>query len=186
MIIGITGTNGSGKTIVCKYFIDRGFEYFSLSDILRNKMKEQNVAITRESLRQLGNELREKYGPGILAELLLPHIKDKDNVVVDSIRNIYEIEKFRKNLHNFVLIGVDAPVEVRYLRVRERSREGETFQMTLEEFIESENKEKSGNIFHQQIDKCLSFADVLIINDGTVEELYSKLEKICKERLHIF
>jgi len=186
MIIGITGTNGSGKTVVCKYFVEKGFEYYSLSDILRERLRLQNLPITRENLRRLGNELREEHGPAILAELLLPYIKDKANVVIDSIRNIYEIEKFRESLHNFVLIGVDAPVEVRYLRVKERSREGETLQMTLEEFIESENKEKSENVLHQQIDKCLSFADILVINDGTMEELYSELEKVYREKLQFF
>jgi len=63
MIIGLTGKNGSGKTAVSEYLQSRGFEYYSLSDEIRREIRGRGLEITREILIDVGNELREKFGP---------------------------------------------------------------------------------------------------------------------------
>jgi dephospho-CoA kinase len=51
MIIGLTGKNGSGKTEVSEYLKNRGFEYHSLSDEIRNEIRRRGLEITREVVR---------------------------------------------------------------------------------------------------------------------------------------
>ena len=74
MIIGLTGKNGSGKTEVSEYLKSRGFEYHSLSDEIRDEIRRRGLEITREVLIEVGNDLREKFGPGVLAERILSNL----------------------------------------------------------------------------------------------------------------
>ena len=178
MIIGFTGKNGAGKTMVVEYLKSKEFETFSLSDILREEIKKKNLAEERENLIKIGNELREKHGPGILAKLALDKVKGKNKIAIDSIRNLYEVEELKKN-KDFILIGIDAPVELRYKRIIERKRVGEN--MSLEQFIEIEEKENSEDEKKQQLNKCLELADKIIENIGGVEELQQKMDSILKK-----
>jgi dephospho-CoA kinase len=97
--------------------------------------------------------------------------------VVDSIRNAAEVAYLR-GLGDFFLIGVDAPVEIRFERARLRGRNESA--ATLEEFRAKEAEELRGGETGQQLEACLRLADVLIVNDGTLEELERKLGEALK------
>lgn len=180
MIIGITGKNAAGKGEAAKYFEKKGFEYFSLSDVIRDELKEKGIEPARENLISHGNHLREKHGAGVLAKKIISKIKNDS--VVDSIRNPEEIMQLRK-LKEFILIGIDAPVEIRFKRSLKRARAGDA--KTLEEFKAIEEKENFKNTTGQQLDKCISMADKVIINDGSLEELHGKLGGILHEKANL-
>ena len=173
-LIGLTGLNASGKGTAAEYFRQKGFAYYSLSDIVRDYATEKGLDHSRENLIVCGNELREKFGPSVLAERALKKIKKdrSSKAVVDSIRNIFEIEELRK-ISEFLLIGVDAPVEVRFERSKTRGRTG--FETSLDDFVKIELKENSADPKKQQLFDCLKLADKTINNDGTVDELEEEL-----------
>lgn len=175
MIIGLTGKNGAGKTKVANYLKLKGFEFISLSDILREEAKKEGIDEKRENLHIIGNKLRKKYGSGILAVRALEKIKFGKDYCVDSIRNPAEIAEFRK-ISNFLLIGVDTQIELRYKRVLRRNRIGEN--ISFEKFKELEEIENSHDEEKQQLNKCLEMADKIIENNGIVEELYKKIDEI--------
>lgn len=184
MIIGLTGKNASGKGETASYLTDKGFIYLSLSDELREEAKEKNIQSTRENLISLGNELRKKFGSNYLSSKINKKIAEdeKSKFVVDSIRNPAEINELRKN-KNFVLVGIDAPIALRFERAKARGRLGEA--STLQHFIKLEERENFNKSSNQQLDKCLKMADNKIINDGSINELHKKidnlLEKLKKE-----
>lgn len=181
MLIGLTGTNGAGKGEVAKYLKKKGLAYFSLSDILREELNKKGLEISRENLQNLGNELRKKFGSGVLAEKAIEKIKD--NTLIDSIRNPKEIEKLRefasKSGIDFFLLSVDAPVELRFKRLKKRGRLESA--ETLEEFKKREQLEMGKEVYQQQLDTCMKMADYFIVNDGTLEELFDKVDKILEE-----
>jgi len=172
-LVGLTGTNGAGKGEVAAYFQKKGYAYISLSDIIREELKNRGLETSRDNLIACGNELREKYGPDILARRAAEKISGP--TVIDSLRHPKEVE-YLKTLGNFVLLAVDAPVETRFERARKRGRNESV--STLEEFRQKENLEKSGQINGQQLEACMRLADLTIINDGTLEELWQKLEAV--------
>lgn len=174
MIIGLTGANASGKGEAADYLKSKGFEYYSLSDVLRKEAKARGIGLSRENLIRLGNELREKNGPSVLANAVIKKLKDKGNYIIDSIRNPFEIKAFRK-LRDFILIGLDAPQEIRFRRIVSRNRPGDPG--TLEEFAEKERKENIGRDTNQQLENCLRLADTLIINDSSLKGLYRKIDE---------
>jgi dephospho-CoA kinase len=174
IIIGLTGANASGKGEAASYLKSKGFEYYSLSDILREEAKARKIELSRENLIRLGNEVREKNGPSVLADLVTKKIKDQNNCVIDSIRNPFEIKALKK-LNDFTLLGIDAPVEMRFKRAVARNRPGDP--ETLEEFVEKEKKENTTGFANQQLENCLRLADILIINDSDLEDFYKKIDE---------
>lgn len=176
LIIGLTGPNASGKGAVAEYLKEKGFAYHSLSDIIRDETRKLRIKPTRENLIRLGNELRKNFGPGILAKSV-KHYLDGKREIVDSIRNPFEIQELRK-LPDFVLLGIDAPVRVRFERSLERKRKGDA--KTLRDFMLKESKENKPDKNNQQLYGCLKKADTVIINSGSLADLYNKIDKFLK------
>jgi len=180
MFLGFTGPNASGKGEAIKYLVEKKkFISFSLSDIIREEARKRGLEVTRDNLIAIGNELREKEGPSILAKRTILKIKNAPQAVVDSIRNPYEVEELRKNLKDFKLIGITADVKTRFERAKARKRTGDG--ETLKEFIEKEEKENSTDKNAQQLNKCFEMADFKIDNSGSLEELYWKIDGILNE-----
>jgi dephospho-CoA kinase len=178
LVFGLTGPNASGKGEVSKYLIKKGYKYYSLSDIVRQETKKLKLKPTRENYIYVGNLLRKKYGPSILAKRIMKRL-DKDAAVIDSIRNPYEIKELNK-LDNFILIGIRAPRKLRFMRILERNRTGDS--KTYKEFIDNEKKENIDNCStNQQLRLCMKYADVIINNNGSLEELYKKIDKILEK-----
>jgi len=172
-LIGLTGTNGAGKGEAAAFLEKKGYKYFSLSDLIREELRKKGKEPTRNNLIKMGNELREKFGPDILARLVMKKIKDK--AVIDSIRSPKEVEYLKKQ-KGFIFLAIDAPVELRFERARKRGREESA--STLGEFIKKETEEMTERKKGQQLQNCMKMADFLIINDGSLEELYKKLEEL--------
>ena len=180
MIIGLTGKNASGKGEVADYLKTKGFVYYSLSDELREEAKKRNLELSRDNLTNLGNELREKFGPNYLAQQINNKIKQQtsQNFVVDSIRSPYEAQELMKN-KEFILVGIDAPIELRFQRLQERNRVGDA--KTLEEFKQQEEKENIENENNQQLDATFKLANKVINNDGNLEELHKKVDDLIEK-----
>ena len=70
MIIGITGTLAAGKGAVVEHLKNVGFTHFSMSKFIAKEVGQRGLAVNRDSLVAVGNEIRAKHGPGYIAEQL--------------------------------------------------------------------------------------------------------------------
>ncbi|MEM5882858.1 MAG: AAA family ATPase [Candidatus Aenigmatarchaeota archaeon] len=184
-IVGITGTLASGKDTV-KKFLENKFNCYtiSLSSIIKAELeKKKNKNFSRKDLQDFGNELRKKYGTHILAMLAVEHLqKEKEVIIINGIRNPGEIDFLKKKFGNkFVLIGVDAPQEIRFERIKKRNYEFDP--KTWEEFLEIDKRDQGENQpeYGQKTRKCLEKADFLVINDGSLEDLEKKVNEIAEK-----
>jgi len=176
MIIGLTGKNGSGKTAVCEYLKSRGFVYRSLSDEIRKEIRRRGREIDREILIKVGNELRGEFGSGILAERIAADLEKDQNYVIDSIRNPSEVDVLRSR-SDFTLIGLEADPKIRFKRSRERGRENAA--QTLEKFLEEESCElDSEDPVRQQLNATQRTTDLIVTNNGTLEEMHRRLDEL--------
>jgi len=178
MVIGLTGPNASGKGEAALYIKSKGFAYHSLSDILRGEAEAQGIEPLRENLIKLGNDLRRKNGPSVLACRAIKELSGAGSHIVDSIRNPAEIEALRR-VKGFLLVGIDAPVETRFKRGVERKRPGDA--QTLGEFIKKEVKENKTSSENQQLKKCLEMADEIIVNNSTIERFHEKIDAVLEK-----
>lgn len=173
IVIGLTGKNASGKSSAAKYLKKKGFSLYSLSDILREEAAKKGLEPTRKILIDLGNNLRKRYGGGILANRIIKKLKDRS--VVDSIRNRLEIKEFRK-IQRFILLGFYTPANVRLRRIKKRSRKGDP--VTMKELLAREREENKAEATNQQLNACLNMADKIIKNTGSLKDLYSRIDKV--------
>jgi dCMP deaminase len=180
MIIGLTGSMASGKGVVAEYLKKKGFVYLSLSDELREYLKGKKIEITRENLQNHGNQLREERGNEVLAKMVSDRILSQQlkNVIVDGIRNPAEVFYLNKNLKHLFLVSVDAPVRVRFERMASRNRESDP--KTLKDFmrVDSRDKGKGEEKSGQQVGACMKLAKFVLTNDGSLEEVNKKIDKL--------
>lgn len=180
MIIGLTGSYGAGKDEVAHYLEAKGFLHYSLSDIIREELVKEKKELSRDSLIKKGNELREKFGPDILALRVLEKFRTRDNFVISSVRNPAEIKALGKR-PDFLLVYVDAPLNLRFQRTCLRQRENDP--KTLEEFQQKEKAEQSRKSTSQQLHKCKQLAKIVLTNDSSLENLRQKIDKLLADWL---
>jgi len=167
---------GAGKSTIVSSLKARGLEALNLGDGVRAEVKKRNLEPTGENLGKLMLELREKNGPGAVAELLTERIKNSQSevIVIDGIRSTAEIEVL-KNVGSVKLLSIEASTDTRYkfLGARGRSDDPET----REKFEERDKRELGVGI-----GKSIEIADETISNNNiTLDELteraYTVIEK---------
>ncbi len=179
MIIGLTGKNGAGKGEVAKFLQERGFHYFSLSDVLREEAGKEGKPVTRDILVDLGNRLRGEFGPGVLAEKIFPRLDPEKHYVIDSVRHPSEIQVLRRR-RDFILANVRAPEKLRFERLKQRGRESDP--KTFEAFKQLETREaESARKSDQQLDQAIAMADVVLENTGPLKMLHEQVKQVLIE-----
>ncbi len=176
LVIGLTGENCSGKGISAEYLKKRGFYYLSLSDFIREELAEENAEITRESMIAKGNDMRARFGQGILAQRAVHKMEKDRNYIIDSIRNPGEVRELKK-LRNFVLVHVQSPAEIRFERMRARKRESDPQTFEAFKVIEEAEMKKEG----QNLGETTKMADRKIENGAELQDLYDKWDALLSQ-----
>ncbi|MDD5026446.1 MAG: deaminase [Candidatus Peribacteraceae bacterium] len=175
--IGLTGFMGSGKGEISKVLSARGYKYISLSDIVREEATRRGLSHAREHLQNVGNDLRQQFGAGVLGIRVREAIEraPASDWVIDGIRNPAEWEELQ-GLPGFQMVAVTAQPSVIVERLMMRGREGAV--LTREEILERLLRESGvgEQPDGQQVRRCVDRADFLIINEGTLDELHRKFE----------
>ena len=185
VIVGITGTNGSGKGTVVEILMEEfGFKHYSARSYLSKILTEQGKELTRGNMNELANGLRADNHPAILIQKLLEEAqKDGGRAIIESIRTPGEATLLRK-FKNFRLLAVDADPRVRYERVVVRG--SSTDKVTFEQFIADEQKEMTSTDPNKQnISKCFELADATLHNDGSLEDLKVQIRTYTSSKLNL-
>ncbi|ASJ00010.1 AAA family ATPase [Thermococcus gorgonarius] len=187
MIIGVVGKIAAGKTTVAKFFEEKGFCRVSCSDplidLLTHNVSDyswipelpEKAEPTRDRLIEFGKYLKDKYGGDILIKLAVDKKRHCKNIVIDGVRSREEIETI-KRLGGKV-IYVEARPEIRFERLMRRRAEKDKTIKSFEDFKAMDDAEE--RLYHTSELKDL--ADYIIVNEGTLEELRKKVEKIIGE-----
>src|SRR3990167_3600602 len=181
-IIGIGGTNGSGKDTVGHMLVERySWLFVSVSDFLREEARRRNLPIERQHLSSISAELRRKHGHGVLTERaakLFKKTAGKHNgLVVIPMRHPGEAAKVKELGGKIVL--VDADPKVRYKRIAGRGRSSED-KKTYKQFLAEEKAEMhhSGDEATLSMSKVKEVTDIFLENNGSdIEAFKDKAEK---------
>jgi len=178
MILGITGTDGSGKGTVVDYLVlHKGFTHYSARQIWIDILNERGIEVTRPNLRLTGNEMRATHGDDFLITYYLKKITEDgtENAIIESIRALKEAETLKAN--GGILIAVDADPKIRYERVQ--ARRSESDKVTFEQFVAHEAMELNDPDPHgMQKRKVMEMADYTIFNNGSLAELEKQIEDV--------
>lgn len=181
MIIGITGTNGSGKGAVVDYLISKGFVHFSVRVALEAMLTAEHIPIDRTALRNRANELRKEHGAGFFGKKFLEEIKEKGitNSVIESVRTTGEAEYLKEN--GAIILAVDADRKLRYDRIM--SRASATDKIDFDTFVEQEEREWYGaeGSHDMNLMSVIEMADFTIKNEGTLPELHTQVDGMLEQ-----
>ncbi len=174
MILGITGSFGAGKGAVVDYLTQKGFVHFAARTFLIEEIERRGLPVNRDSMASVANELRAQHGPTYVMEELLKQAEASGkDAVIESLRAKAEVEYIQQE--GGIVLGVDAPAEIRFERVIKRA--SETDHVTYEKWVEQEKKEMNpSDPTKQDIFGALKLSDVIIENDGTIDELHAKVD----------
>ena len=172
-LIGLSGTNGSGKDSVGQILAEHyGYMFISVTELLRAEAKKRGLPVEREHLRFISAEWRRESGLGVLIEKAIEEYESKKDqykgLVMASLRNPGEADSV--HAAGGSVIWVDADPKLRYDRIqankhlRDRAEEdNKTFeQFMAEEAIEMQREGDEATLYMQGVKEK---ADMTLIND---------------------
>ena len=164
---------GAGKSTIVNKLEKLGFEKFSLGDGIRAEAKRRSIEPSGENLGKIMLEVREKNGPGAVAELIKEPIQNsiEEVIIIDGVRSIAEIDVLKK-IGDVKLLAIQASSETRFNFLSSRGRSDDP--KTRENFEERDNREIGVGI-----DKSIENADKIITNHNlTIDELVNSAKEI--------
>ena len=150
-----------------------------MGNAVRTEAKKRNLEPTGPNLGKLMLELREKNGPGAIAELVQPLIeKSKSNVIIiDGVRSSQEIEVLRKS-GTVKLLAIHASTDTRFGFLQKRGRSDDP--KTKENFEERDDRELGVGISNPIALSDDAISNNNLTKDELIEEAYAKIEKWVK------
>lgn len=175
MII-VTGMPGSGKDEFVKIAKRLGFKDVHMGDTVKAYARKKSIPLTDSDIGAFASGERKEQGMDIWAKRTGEAIVDPDTTVVDGLRNTEELQYFRLNFSNVMVVAIYTNKEERLRRILKRSRVDDV--KTEPELDSRDNRELGWGI-----GRTISLADHMILNDGTLEEFKEKARAFLNEQI---
>ena len=174
-VMGISGLPGSGKSFVSEIATQKGAMIVSMGDIIREEAKKRG-----ESTKETAQNLRKEHGEYIVAELTVKKIKEirkegfSSSIIVEGIRSPYEVNMFKENFEDFIILSVFANPDIRFQRIKSRKREDDT--TDYETFVSRDQRELDFGI-----GDVISLSNKIIINESDLDTYLEEINKFLEE-----
>ncbi len=164
LIVCLTGMPGAGKSTIAEGLEPKGYKIINMGNTVREEAKKRNLEPTRSNLGKLMLELREKNGPGAVAELIKPQIEDtpSDVILIDGVRSNDEIEVLKK-FGKVKLLAIHASSDTRFDFLQKRGRSDDP--QTKEHLEERDTRELGVGISNS-----IALSDYAITNDDLTKD----------------
>jgi dephospho-CoA kinase len=192
-ILAFIGAPASGKTVAATVAKDLGIPVITMGDVIREELQRRMLPVTDENAGRIANEFRANEGLDAIAKWCIPRIHDlmmsmgndaeTKLIVVDGIRGIAEVEAFKHAFGaNFVLVLIDAPLSLRYTRIKNRGRGDDS--LAFEEFQAREARENRWGM-----GEAMKQVDHVVRNEGSLrafKEQIKELLQLLQNPMHTF
>lgn len=179
MVIGVTGPLGSGKDTAGDYLAEKlGGVHISGGNILRAMLSSLGLDPKKSALGDFGTFLRTHYGKDFLIDKCFNMIPDGKSMIASGFRSVVEGEEFKSR--GAVILYIDAPDEIRHTRISERRRNHDSAH--TEDLVKLDKQERASTApMAENLEAVKKMADVIIVNDGTQDDFYCKLDAFIAE-----
>jgi dephospho-CoA kinase len=171
-IIAFTGMPASGKSEAVQLAKDKGLPVIRMGDLVWEEIHRQGKALNDKNVGSVASSMRKEYGMDIWAKRTVEKIhslKKSSYLVIDGVRNMEEIEYFKKELGiDFFVIAIEAPDELRRKRAIARGRTDDS--KNLKDLEERDKREICWGL-----QKVIADADIVIPNNGSIEQFRKKV-----------
>ena len=162
--IGITGHIAAGKTTVAKYISQKGFAYCRYSQVIADALRCGNIEINRANLQAAGSQLFDSSGQYNLNRQVEERLNGNQCIVIDGMRHYEDYTYWKeKSFSKFYLLYIDADENICATRYGE-----DGYQIDAQHHVE------------QEISELRTYADTVIDNMGSFDDLYAKIEAFIK------
>jgi len=175
LIVCLTGMPGAGKSTIAEGLKSKGFEKITMGDAVRAEAARRKIEPTGENLGKLMLELREKNGPGVVAELIKDQIVNSksDVIIIDGVRSIAEVDVLKK-FGTVNLLSIHASADTRFKFLSDRGRSDTP--SGSEDFSKRDSREMSVGM-----SDSIALADETISNNNlTIPQLIDSAYDIIK------
>ncbi len=174
-IIGVSGTNGSGKDTLSQMLGDKyGYFVASATDMLDAELTRRGWPSDRQNKSKLGDEWRRESGLGVIVDKAVDAALAAgfDKLVVGSLRNPGEVDRVHELAGK--VVWVDADPRIRYERIQAADRGRSEDQKTYEQFCAEEQAEMhhSGDEATLNMTVVRDCADISLNNNGENSEQF--------------
>ncbi len=171
--VAVVGMCGSGKSVLCKYFTNLGWESVYFGGVAVSQLVKDGIPVNETNERKVREQLRRDLGMGAFAIVLKEEILQKlqnNNVVLDGLYSWSEYVILKELLgDNLIILAVVTNGEIRKQRLGERPvRPLSPDMVDSRDIAEIEHSEKGGPI---------AKADYYVLNNGTERELHEQFER---------
>ena len=178
-VLAFVGAPAAGKTRAASVAKEFGIPVITMGEVVRKELRKRGLPLTDENAGRVASELRAREGMDAIAKRCIPLIKridakkaGKTFIVIDGIRGFTEVETFKKEFGtDFMLVKVDAPLILRYERIKSRGRSDDL--LSIEEFKKREKREIGWGM-----EEAMEKADKVIKNDGALEDFKEEIKAI--------
>ena len=174
-IMGISGMPGSGKSIVSDVATENGAIIVSMGDIIREEAKKRG-----ESTKETAKNLRAEHGQYIVSQLTIDKIKKlqedgiENTIIVEGIRSPHEVDMFKENFDNFIILSIFANPTLRFERLLKRMREDDSHDY-------NEFKKRDQMELDFGIGTVIALSDKIIINESDLESYSKQIDEFLKQ-----
>ena len=178
-ILAFVGLTGSGKSAAVDYLTAKGYPKVYFGGIVLDAMTAAGLEHTQENEKPFREELRRKEGNDFVAKRIITQINEliesgQKRIIADGIYSWTEYKTMKKEYPGELIVAaIVAQKKLRHRRLVNRPvRPLSQYEADQRDWAEIENLEKGGPI---------AIADHFIINDGSLEDLYSQIDKLLEE-----
>ena len=180
LLLLITGMPGAGKSTVLSVIAEHGYPILLMGDVIREEVEKLGLSPTPENVGLAAVELRRKEGARAVAKRCIPKLRmfsaENRVVVVDGVRSLEEVEAFREEFRNILLVAVHASPQTRFHRFLARNRSDDPESWAV--FRDRDLRELGFGI-----GGAIAMADYMIVNESSVEDFKTEARKLLREGL---
>jgi len=175
LIVCLIGMPGAGKSTIVEGLKPKGYDIINMGNAVREEAKNRNLESSRSNLGKLMLELREKNGPGAIAELIKPQIESSTSnvILIDGVRSNDEIEVLKK-IGNVKLLAIHASTDIRFDFLQKRGRSDDP--QTKEHFEERDNRELGVGISDSIALSDYAISNIGLTKDELIESAYDIIQ----------
>lgn len=174
IMIAIVGLHGSGKTAASHYFAEKKLPVIRFGKVINDYIERHHLSHTEEHHKKVREDLRQKHGQEALARLneakIRTALQKSRLIIIDGMRSWGEYLYLKKQFTDLkiVILALYSDKEKRYQRIASRAERNQ---------LKGEKRDLN-ELLGTHMGPTIAFADFLVDNNGSLEDLKNKLESI--------